>query len=91
MGHTAADVNYKDVWTSLIARCHSDHLDVVKYLVEACHRDVNFSDSFLDDTSLTRACHNICMSVSMYLLYEVSDPDVNIADRDGNTAVHFAV
>ena len=31
------------------------------------------------------------MSVSMYLLCEVSDLNINIADRHGNTALHLAV
>ena len=94
-GHTAADVNYnKGVlfsWTPLTAACDNDHLDIVKYLVETCHADVNLPDSY-GNTSLTKACDYVRMSVSMYLLCEVSDLDVNIADRyDGNTALHLAV
>ena len=92
-GHTAADVNYNKgvLWTPLTAACISDHLDIVKYLVETCHADVNLPDSG-GYTSLTRACIFISKSVSMYLLCEVSDLDVNIADRDdGNTALHLAV
>ena len=90
-GHTAADVNYKGEWmTPLTAACVNDHLDIVKYLVETCHADVNLPDSY-GDTSLTRACHCVRMSVSMYLLCEVSDLDVNIAKSDGNTALHLAV
>ena len=91
-GHTAADVNYnKYEWcTPLTAACENDHLDMVKYLVETCHADVNLPDSE-DYTSLTMACRYVSMSLSMYLLCEVSDLDVNIADRDGNTALHLAV
>ena len=91
-GHTAADVNYNKyvLGTPLTAACDRDHLDIVKYLVETCHADVNLPDS-LGYTSLTRACDCVSMSVSMYLLCEVSDLDVNIADRHGNTALHLAV
>ena len=92
-GHTAADVNYnkKVLGTPLTAACINDHLDIVKYLVETCHADVNLPDS-LGYTSLTIACRCVSMSVTMYLLCEVSDLDVNIAYRDdGNTALHLAV
>ena len=92
-GHTAADVNYNKgaLWTPLTAACANDHLDIVKYLVETCHADVNLPDSE-GYTSLTWACDRVSMLVSMYLLCEVSDLDVNIADRyDGNTALHLAV
>ena len=55
------------------------------------HADVNLPDRG-GYTSLTTACRCVSMSVSMYLLCEVSDLDVNIADRyDGNTALHLAV
>ena len=93
MEHTAADVNNSKVWlynTPLTAACYNDHLDIVKYLVETCHADVNLT-GYEGNTSLTVACVNVSMSVSMYLLCEVSDLDVNIADRYGNTALHLAV
>ena len=63
---TAANINYKCEWTSLVA-CYRDHLDIVKYLVETCHADVHLSD-IEDCTSLTMACRCGSMSVSMYLL-----------------------
>ena len=92
VGHTAADVNYNkdEWWTPLTAACIRDHLDIVKYLVETCHADVNLPDSG-GYTSLTVACDYVNKSVSMYLLCKVSDLDVNIADRRGNTALHLAV
>ena len=93
-GNTAADVNYNEevLGTPLTAACKRDHLDIVKYLVETCHADVNLPESG-GNTSLTTACRFVRMSVSMYLLCEVSDLDVNIADRyyDSNTALHLAV
>ena len=94
-GHTTADVNFinSEVWlgyTPLTAACNNDHLDIVKYLVETYHADVNLPDN-RGDTSLTEACRSVSMSVSMYLLNGVSDLDVNIADRYGNTALHYAV
>ena len=91
-GHTAADVNYNKIefWTPLTAACYNDHLDIVKYLVETCHADVNLPDRY-GNTSLTRACRYVSMSVSMYLLCEVSDLDVNIANSYGNIALHLAV
>ena len=89
--HTEADVNYnKEMLTPLTAACYNDHLDIVKYLVETCHADVNLPDSD-GYTSLTKACLCVNMSVSMYLLCEVSDLNVNIAYSDGNTALHLAV
>ena len=90
MEHTAADVNYKSKDTPLTAACYYDNLDIVKYLVETCHADVNLLDS-RGDTSLTMACRDVSMSLSMYLLCEVSDLNINIADSDGNTALHLAV
>ena len=90
-GHTAANVNYNgELWTPLRAACINDQLDIVKYLVETCYADVNLRDR-RGNTSLTIACSNVSMSVSMYLLCEVSDLDVNIADSDGNTGLHLAV
>ena len=93
-GHTAADINYnnREVWryTPLIAACDRDRLDIVKYLVETCHADVNLTD-IEGYTPLITACRNVRMPMSMYLLCEVIDLDVNIADDVGNTAMHYAV
>ena len=87
--HTTADINYinSEGWlnTPLITACYNDHLDIVKYLVETCHADVNLPDN-LGDTSLTWVCRFGNLSVSMYLLTEVSDLDVNIANKRGNTS-----
>ena len=93
--YTAADVNYinsENLWLyiPLTASCSSDHLDIVKYLQETCHAGVNLSDRE-GYTSLTRACDNVSMSASTFLLCEVSDFDVNIATINGNTAMHLAV
>ena len=41
--------------------------------------------------SLTMACVSVSVSVSMHLLSEVSDLDVNIASSNGDTALHLAV
>ena len=103
--HTAADVNYTAVirvtatwgevadryYTPLTAACTYKHLDVLKYLVKTSRVYVNLRDSEWGFTPLTRACACNSMSLSMYLLSEVSDLDVNIADNDGFTALHFAV
>ena len=96
-GHTAADVNYnnrEELWmwgfTPLTTACSRDHVDIVKYLVITCHADVNLLNS-LGNTSLTGACRNVSMSVSMFLLSEVNDLDVNIANSDGNTAINLVV
>ena len=104
--HTAADVNYtaeirgtltwgEEVdlyYTPLTAACTYEHLDVLKYLVETSRVDVNLPDnSVWGPTSLIRACRSYSMSLSMYLLSEVSDLDVNIADNKGFTALHYAV
>ena len=89
--YTAAVVNYNSEWyTPLLAACVSGHLDIVKYLVETCHADVNLPDGH-GNISLTEACRYVRMPLSMYLLCEVSDLNVNVADYDGNTALHYAV
>ena len=104
--HTAADVNYTAVirvtltwgekvdnyYTPLTAACKYKHLDVLKYLVKTSRVDVNLPEnSKWGFTPLIRACGSYSMSLSMYLLSEVSDLDVNIADNIGNTALHYAV
>ena len=102
--HTAADVNYstpvrrltieklEDKYhTPLSAACHGEHLDVVKYLVETSRVDVNLRDSTWGYTPLIEVCRSANLSISMYLLREVSDLDVNIASYRGDTALHFAV
>ena len=89
--HTVADVNYnRGGLTPLTAACLYGHLDIVKYLVETCNADVNLRDSG-GNTSLTWAFRTIKISLSMYLLCEVSDVDVNITDGEDNTALHYAV
>ena len=104
--HTAADVNYTAVirvtltwgeevdryFTPLTAACKYKHLDILKYLVKTSRVDVNLPEnSKLGFTPLIAACVNCSMSLSMYLLSEVSDLDVNIAGYRGFTALHFAV
>ena len=103
--HTAADVNYTGVikvrytWgeegdryhTPMTAACHYKHSDVAKYLARTSRVDVNLPDSKFGYTPLIAACVRASMSESMYLLSEVSDLDVNIANKDGDTALHFAV
>ena len=103
--HTAADVTYSGVikaryaWgeegdhyvTPLTAACDYKHLDVVKYLVETSRIDVNLPDSERGYTPLIAACVSGSVSEAMYLLSEVTDLDVNIANRHGNTALHYAV
>ena len=86
-GHTAANVN-----TSLAIACDYDNLDMVKYFVETCHANVNLGlPNRGGKTLLTMACHNVSVSVSMYLLREVSNLDVNMADSDDDTALHLVV
>ena len=59
--------------------------------METFRVDVNLPDSKLDYTPLIQACRSYSMSQLMFLLSEVSDLDVNIADNKGYTALHFAV
>ena len=69
-----------------------EHLDILKYLVKTSRVDVNLREnSIWGYTPLIRACYSYSLSLSMYLLSEVSDLDVNIADNGGFTALHFAV
>ena len=103
--HTAADVNFSGVirgnmtwreeihgyYTSLTAACNYKRLDIVKYLVETCHANVHLPDNQLGYTPLIAACVTGGVSEAMYLLNGISDLDVNIADKHGYTALHFAV
>ena len=81
--------------TPLTAACtcsrRNRQLELVKYLVKACRVDVNLPDNFLGRTPLAAACYVVNMPVAMYFLREVIDLDVNIADTQGNVALHFAV
>ena len=91
--HTPANINYnREEWlyTPLVAACFHDKLNAVKYLVKTCHADVNLHDK-RGEAPLTRACRNVSTAVLMYLLCEVEDLDVNIANINGNTALHLAV
>ena len=86
--NTAANLNCSgDV---LIAACVSRQLDLVKYLVQICHADVNLPDRD-GDTPLTMACLLVDMPLTVYLLREVKDLNVNIVVTHGNTALHYAV
>ena len=80
-------------FTPLTAACCYGHLDVVKYLVETSRVDVNLRESGKwGHTPLIHACVNENnISVSMYLLREVSDLNVNITDREGDTALGWVV
>ena len=93
-GHAAADVNYdsRGLWpyTPLTAASANNHVAIVKFLIKNCNADVNLTDK-QGDTSLIKACRNVSMSLSMYLLYEVTGLDINIANSVGNTALHYAV
>ena len=91
--------------TPLTAACQNEHLDVLKYLpltykhfdkykyvAKTSRVDFNLPDnSYWGPTPLIAACAYYSMSLSMYLLSEVSDLDVNIADNRGFTALHYAV
>ena len=94
VSYSAVDVNYNSseewLYTPLTAASRNNELDVIKYLVETCHADINLTDS-TGSTSLTWACSKVSMSLSMYLLCEVTEIDVNIVDNVGNTALHYAV
>ena len=85
--HTAANVNYN---TPLPVACYFDYLDVVKHLVKTYHANSNVIDR-AGNTPLIEACFWNRMSVSMYLLREVSCLNVNIVNIKGNTALHLAV
>ena len=103
--YISADINYSGVirrvtqwgeevdycYTPLTAACDFDHLDVVKYLLDTTRADVNLPDRNWGLTPLIAACSNYSFSVSMYLLSEVRDLNVNTADNYGYTALHFAV
>ena len=88
---TAVQNERKFCLTPLTTACHGNHLDIVKYLVETLHVDVNSpdKDSF---TLLTMACIRGSLSVSTYFLQALNSLDVNIATRKfGATALHYAV
>ena len=74
VGYIAADVIYANSeersHTPLTAVCDYNRLDIVKDLVEICYADVNLPNS-RGNTSLTMACYNNSIPVSMYLLCEM--------------------
>ena len=89
--HNAADFHNKTVGlTPVTVACLNNHLDVVKYVVQTGHVDVNLPDGN-GCTPLIRACQRANVSVSKYLLDNINGLDVNIADCDDNTALHYAV
>ena len=103
--HTTADINYFGVirvtnalkeernlhYSPMMAACYWKHLDIVKYLVKTSRVNVNLADIQDGYTPLLEACASSCLPVSMFLLYEVTNLDVNITDRRSNNALHFAV
>ena len=90
--HTEVHINSRQsyYYTPLVAASWYGCLDIVKYLIETCHADVNLPDGDYI-TPLVAACRRVSMSVSMYLLNDVGDVDVNAVDGNGNTALHYAV
>ena len=65
---------------------------MVKYLVETARVDVNLPESNeWGDTPLIEACISVSISVSLYMLRDVSHLDVNITSKRGHTALHWAV
>ena len=100
MEHTAADVNYKRKkngirkdsanLTPLTAACGHGNLNIVRYLLETSRVDANLPDCD-NYTPLNKACASVKIPVSIYLLTEVSDLDISIVDRYGNTALHNAL
>ena len=93
-GQTAADVNYINSevlrYTPLAAAFDNDYFEIVKYLIQTCHADVNLLD-YEGYTPITWACGNVRKSALFYFLREVSDRDGNIAHRYGNNAIHYVV
>ena len=96
--HTAAVVNYnnnEDLWliTPLWVACTNDHLDIVKYLVETYHADINSPDKQGNRLlALTVACSNDSTSVPDIVKYlvETCHADVNSIDNKGNTPLSWA-
>ena len=88
-----ADVNLIDgnyCFTPLLNACYINQVDIVKYLIETYNFDVNLPNTF-GHSLLLMTCRLAAMSVSMFLLCEVSDLDVNIFDSDSSTTPHYAV
>ena len=85
MEHTAADVNYRGEFSVAPILCvrklHTSGQDTETYITE--------KSSY--STPLLWACRKVRMSLSLYLLNEAVDLDVNVTDRDGNSALHYAV
>ena len=85
--HTATNINYN---TPLPLASYFDYLDVVKHLVKTYHANSNMINR-VGNTPLIRACFWNRLSVSMYLLREVSSLKVSIFNIKGNTALHLAL
>ena len=71
------------IFPALEVACLHNHLAIVKYFMEK-YRSTAFSP-------LVYACQKSSLPVSMYLLHQFSDLDVNIADCSSNTPMHYTI
>ena len=85
-----ADVNYISTETPLTHACKQGHLNVVQYLIQNSLVDVNMRN-IKGYTPLMSACLAAHQEISLFLLNESFNVDVNISDSNSNVALHFAI
>ena len=73
----------------LTAACQNNSFEVVKYLVESCHVDVNLFDVRWK-TPLTAACENNSFEVVKYLV-ETCHADINLFKYCGRNQLQLHV
>ena len=87
---TVTDVNYISTETPLTHACRQGHLNVVQYLIQNSLVDVNLRN-IKGYTPLMSACLAAHQEISLFLLNESFNVDVNISDSNSNVALHFAI
>ena len=89
--HGNVNINYKgDIFTPLTAACIRGNLDIVKYMLTVGNIDCNLEDNSYRIPLLV-TCLHVQLSSSKFLLSDIRDINVNIADRKSNTALFYVV
>jgi ankyrin repeat protein/serine/threonine protein kinase len=80
----------KNGYTLLFLAVINRHFPTVKYLVEQANIDVSFIHKESGRSVFLSACFSSSLEIFNYLI-ELTDVNINQADREGSSAVHYAV